>query len=422
MIFRVSFIYLKLMKSFQSFLVLLFLVGAGASLSAAETLLLKTSLVSAPVAPAKPMVTRKQVHTCKPGPWGVLEYYYTYLEPPDSLLEKYPPPPVQTTWRFTAVSEEGLTQFFQGKNFSEANRPRFLDRSIWISDEDSITLYPSDELVIKLTDNERRLINMALNTHRKFGAGFYYDTPFHFPGHDLNEWLGSAGLNDQLLDLVRRTRILMPGNWTVFGDFSLASKLVSSEDERMRFLRALSRKKTMILRLKITEDTNLNALAEYWTIGGASKDIFPILKSVFSTSGVEYLDITHLLPPTPRKLLYTYPKMSDGLNGQWRDCHWTSGNFLRADPTDRFKDRDQYISHMRESWTRVDPPYRFGDVLMLLKPGNEALIHSCVYIADDIVFTKNGLAPSVPWLFEHLDAMRGLYDGSRNLTLQGFRK
>nr|QMS48049.1 hypothetical protein WG33_0248 [uncultured bacterium] len=62
----------------------------------------------------------------------------------------------------------------------------------------------------------------------------------------------------------------------------------------------------------------------------------------------------------------------------------------------------------------------FGDVLMLVKPGGD-IIHSCVFIADNIVFTKNGANPSAPWILMTLDDVVAFYPSDEPLDIQRYR-
>ncbi|MFN7139466.1 MAG: hypothetical protein ACK4UN_09015, partial [Limisphaerales bacterium] len=51
----------------------------------------------------------------------------------------------------------------------------------------------------------------------------------------------------------------------------------------------------------------------------------------------------------------------------------------------------------------------FGDILFL-QNSDGILIHSAVYIADDIVFTKNGAGYNQPWIYMKMEDMMPFYD------------
>ena len=51
---------------------------------------------------------------------------------------------------------------------------------------------------------------------------------------------------------------------------------------------------------------------------------------------------------------------------------------------------------------------KLGNVLLLVNDKGVP-VHAAVYIADDLVFTKNGYGIIHPWTFMKIDAMTGLY-------------
>ena len=102
--------------------------------------------------------------------------------------------------------------------------------------------------------------------------------------------------------------------------------------------------------------------------------------------GHDRLDCIHLLPccaaiPLP-------PPAELAIMGRMPDCHWTSLNFFNYNPRDYYLTRGSPAARAGEH-DSVDAPYAFGDVLMFMTAEGNAL-HSCVYIADDIIYTKNG--------------------------------
>jgi hypothetical protein len=74
-----------------------------------------------------------------------------------------------------------------------------------------------------------------------------------------------------------------------------------------------------------------------------------------------------------------------------------------------------------ERFNPVDAPYKFGDILFFLDAERGDAFHSCVYIADDIVFTKNGRNVLSPWIFARLEDVKRVYLFDNNGRIQGYR-
>jgi hypothetical protein len=67
---------------------------------------------------------------------------------------------------------------------------------------------------------------------------------------------------------------------------------------------------------------------------------------------------------------------------------------------------------------------RFGDIAMLVKRDG-TIIHSCVFIADNIVYTKNGASATVPWVLmalpELLEAYSAEVPSEQTLRVEYYR-
>src|SRR5262249_14860838 len=127
------------------------------------------------------------------------------------------------------------------------------------------------------------------------------------------------------------------------------------------------------------------------------------------------LDIAHLLPPFPRKRIYTYPSPSDPYVKR-RDCVWTAMNFLNDKPDNRFMDPELATKVLDAEYDPVMSPH-FGDVVVLADEQNVP-IHLANYIADDLVYTKNGAADGQPWMLMKLEALRDLYSAVRSMPVR----
>jgi hypothetical protein len=112
------------------------------------------------------------------------------------------------------------------------------------------------------------------------------------------------------------------------------------------------------------------------------------------------MNILMVLPPLPSEEIFDYPTVADNpLDGPPvnRDCHWTSLNFFRdvADPN--FGKAEFVLKELKENYALAPADPRYGDVVIFSRPDG-SVVHSAVYIADDICFTKNGSSVLSPWM------------------------
>src|SRR5262249_42975146 len=100
---------------------------------------------------------------------------------------------------------------------------------------------------------------------------------------------------------------------------------------------------------------------------------------------------------------------------------WSAMNFYNEKPDNRlfdgtFKDRQLMTDYMRVP----EKDRHFGDLLLLLGPRQEAL-HMCVYLADDVVFTKNGANAIQPWVLMKIPEILGVYQRLRPFEIVFYR-
>jgi len=102
------------------------------------------------------------------------------------------------------------------------------------------------------------------------------------------------------------------------------------------------------------------------------------------------------------------------------DCHWSSLNFFNYDAQPYLLDSRLATTAVLERFVPIEPPYRFGDILFLIDKKGDAF-HSCVYLADDIVFSKNGRNVLSPWLLTTVTELKKVYLYDGNGRVQGYR-
>lgn len=355
----------------------------------------------------------------RPGPWGDLDYFTVYLEASSSMLKSMDFQSYDTTWKFVKWTDDQVGQLFESAKLAEPFKAELLDRTKWRRDSEGVTVIPSREAVLGLGNESRAAIYQVL--------GRWEENPFHhepviIAGHDVREWLKRAQLSEEILVTIERT-VYQRGNNRVFADTPLLLRMVASEADRLKIRKALSRTPTLVVKLRLNPGTDIQKIADYWGGYTKSKDVEPFLDSISNNAAMNVIDIIHLLPTGVRRLLYTFPGLNHGRTGYYPDCHWTSLNFANFEPLARLADSAMATAYTLENYTRITGgSYQYGDVLFFMDGASGNAIHSCVFIADDIVYTKNGRSPTQPWILMKLDDVVAVYSMFYQAQISCYRR
>ncbi len=347
-----------------------------------------------PLAVSSTDATPSPVFHCQPGPWGELEYVYTYLEAPERIIDLIPTPFERTLWHLPGKTETELREFLIETGLREAQVEEILADSLPFQTGPPFRLRPSRSLIRGLDPETRKKIYLELN---RWSENRYFYSPIIIESGNLDQWFQHSELAPETIELIRDV-VYKRGNSLLFSDVSYVIAGINSDREIRRFLQALTRTRSLILRLRVSPDMDLNAIRDYWTSGYERKDILPVLEATANAQDFEYIDVIHLLPPTPRKFLYTYPSAVLGVDGQYPDSFWTSINFFRYHPEERFDDVWVAEDFAKANYERAEKPYRLGDLLILQPRKTGGVSQSCIFIADDIVYTKNGRSLTQPFM------------------------
>src|SRR6185436_17026471 len=181
-----------------------------------------------------------------------------------------------------------------------------------------------------------------------------------------------------------------------------------SRSEFNELIEALYQVPAYILRLHVMPDSDIEELARYWGKGGREKLIAPLLNSLAKIPGGGTMNVSYFLPEFARLRLYTYPYAWSDSSVSKQDCFFTSMNFFNATANTNFFDRAYTARALESDYVRIEQGPSFGDVVALSNSASE-IIHTCVYIADNFVFTKNGVNPEQPWVLMKMPDMLMLY-------------
>ena len=369
--------------------------------------------------PSQAAVHVDKVYLSPPGPWGQLEYFPVFLEAPTHLIDQFPIPNTRPRWAFPETQKAELPAHFQKAGLPQPFIDALFAPKSVVTDMGMIYLFPPPLALEAMTPEQRQVIYGEL---RKYPINEFHAEPVLILSDDIDQWFRTAKLRPELIAKFKQFAYKR-GQATAFSDMPALMAYAQSEAESKAIMKALTRTRALMVKLVADEKTNIPEIMKYWTVGLnlRRKDIVPLLQSIVDVEGEDKIDLAHILPALPRKLLMTYPDMSMGKDGIMPDCHWTSLNFFNYDPQPYLLDSRLATSAVLERFNAVEGPYKFGDILFFLDAVNGDAFHSCVYIADDIVFTKNGRNVLSPWVFMRLDDVKKIYLFEGNGRVQGFR-
>lgn len=339
------------------------------------------------------------------GPWGQLEYFEALLEAPIDLVKANQPSSVRTRWFFGKMEPDAVARLLGDLKPPQEVLEALTDKDRWLVEREGVTIFPR----IKDIEGLPREFRAAL--YRKLSAwqeNTYHLEPEIVYGGSVRKWFEGFEVSEDALAFIERTSF-GSGTNQLFADTPALLSLVKYNDERIRILRAFSRTPTLVAKLRLDSGTTAQ-LTSYWNKGTRFKDTSTFLASMKRYGDLRKLDLVHLLPANIRRILFTFPNTAQTRSGYLPDCHWSSLNFFNPEPLERLCDPPQATAYTLENFVKVDPPYELGDVLFFTDTQTGDAYHSCAYIADDIVFTKNGRSPLQPWVLMKLDQVKNVYD------------
>ena len=370
-------------------------------------------------APATNTVVQQErrIQRCRPGPWGELEYTRILIEPPLEYIPTQFDNIEPVRWVLPAPTPAALGLFLATVPLTEAERRELLAPERCERTASDLIVKPSQEFILGLNPETRAALYTALG---KNSANVTQFRPARFRAEASAEWFADSGLSPATVALVEKF-VYRRGNALLFADQATVLPLLESDTERSRLIKTLARKAALLVNLRLRPGADIDALVRYWSPATRAKDIEPLLRSLPKTADGFLLDVVHLLPRFARMRLYTYQEPRADADTVYTDCHWSSFNFFAATPDDRFSQASAVAETLAHDYYRVPGETQFGDVIMFVRPDGSA-IHSCVYIADDIVFTKNGGDTDIPWILMQMADLLPWYAADGPVEVRSYRR
>lgn len=277
---------------------------------------------------------------------------------------------------------------------------------------------PSDELIHSLNPAVRKNLYTDL---AQFDRNRYMRFPYCFMTNRAAVFFAKSGVTPDIISQVTALTYERNGNF-YFSDVETVLNKIPTSEARFLFFKTLSRSSVVMARLRVRPETDIDKLVGYWSGNKfvRQKDLKPLLESVKRRDEGGTVSLVYLLPPFARERLYTTPLPSSPGDPNM-DCHWTAMNFFNIEPDFHFSDLSYTAAYVKTNYYQVAQPSSYGDIVFLLDNNGNA-IHSAVYIADDIVFTKNGNNYAQPWVLMRLPDLLALYSVTDVPRMASYRR
>ena len=349
-----------------------------------------------------------------PRPEGEFEYT------PLPLLDPALLPPLDGSlggpqWFFEGASVDQVWALLGGCVTSPQLLKQLHEPSRWRVETNGVRLQPPPQFVLELKSTDRARIYSILALSPVNSAQC---CPFRFRPDSFDHWLKGVGLSEEHGELIRR--LLYPHNGSLcLSDGNLLQAMLPA-DEFQRAVQSLYGENTFLMRLRVTAETDAEQVINYWGKGGRAHLIRPLILSLKRVPGTGSLSVAYLLPPLAKMRLYTYDEPSAGQSIRY-NCSWSAMNFFREKPDDRFVDFEYTLQALSSGYEEVHGLPTYGDVIALFTAADKP-VHFCVYLADGVVFTKNGIDSMQPWVLMKLPDLLAYYPSHSETRTRAYRE
>jgi hypothetical protein len=352
------------------------------------------------------------------GPWGDLIARDIILERPAELVAAEATTLGPETWTFKGLRLAAVKALLAKASLSAAQVAAACASGAVQENESGTVLQPSPEFILGLEADTRQQLCRGL---AGLGVNAHLDFPLYFPA----KIIASIYADDQLVpeDLaVLKQLVYQSGEVSTLANYQTLMEQIPTTDRRVAMARALSRQAAVFAGLSIKPGTDIEKIAAYWSnIGGVRfNDIRPMLEALSRLPEGGNLSLFYLLPQFARDRLYTFP-LPPQPGDPYMDCNWTTYNFLTEAVTGRLAGSTNLVEFLNDNYYPVQTPTVCGDILLLMDDQSH-ILHSAVYLADDLVFTKNGGGINQPWMLMHIPDLLVSYHSTPPLRVIYMRR
>jgi len=354
------------------------------------------------------------------GAWGDLQEWDIRVEQPQEYAGFEKTTADGPFWSFGATTPQAVHDILTASGCTEEQSAGLLAKRMEGMGAIFI-LKPDVETVLNLSPEVRSklYLQLARNSVNRFQG-----TPYFIPNGDVAKFFDNSYFSNEKAKGLMKRLLYQRNGFSYFSDPESVLKGLDSDQERDDFLRSLTSQNATLARLLIRPDTDIDKPLNYWALsmpGVLSKDLKPLFESQKRLPHGGSLSLLYALPPMARDKLYTSPLPPADGDPKMPDCHWTALNFFSLTPDPRMNDNDFAGRFITDHYYEIAKPGIAGDLVLLLNSSG-GVIHSAVYLADDVVFTKNGINYAQPWILMHEKDLVGTFSAISPVTVTYFRR
>ena len=353
------------------------------------------------------------------GPWGELEERDIRLEQPMEYAGFESVTGSGVSWNFGAMSPASVKELLMKCGCLEEQANGFLATR---KDETgfSLVLNPDEEQLLSLNPQTRSALYLAL---ARIPANRFQAAPYFIANGDIEILFDKQFSSNAKAISLMKELVYIRNGFTYFSDPEVVLSHLPSMNERREFLQSLTSENAVLMRLLIRPNSDIDKPLAYWGLTMPRvlhKDLAPLFEAQRRLPSGGDISLLYLLPPLAREHLFTSPLPPEEGEGKLPDCHWTALNFFSDQPDSRMSDSNFASRYIIDHYYEVARPGIAGDLVLLLNQEN-LVVHSAVYLADDVVFTKNGINYANPWLIMHEHDMVGEFSALEPMKVAYFR-
>lgn len=350
-------------------------------------------LLAGPAMPAAEPATGVATTTL---PEGTIERRRVEFEAPEAACESYIAAFSDRVWLVNVPSPEAFGTMLARLPLPESRRAALLNPAWWRPNPGlgGFQIRPAADFLRSLTPGERAalyglLAYWAPNKTERW--------PIVFPERAALARLRTLGHAPALVDLVESCVYPFAGG-LAFSDFSLLAAAFPDRAQLTRFLQDSSGVGGFLPRLRIRTALSVSSALAYWTVDNNNAFARPMLEALLHSESDTGTELTALMPGATRVLSHNIDP-----NEVRHDASLTSfmiSATLSGAPQTQVRP-EEFQRWLDREFVRVEPPYRYGDLMILERPAGLPIRYACAYVADNFVFAKDPVGLGL-WRFMYL--------------------